>query len=141
RSVELVEAKVGPDNPGLAVYLVGLTDAELAAGHLPEARRAATRALAIVRRADAGSLRLAEALRGEGDVLPAERRYPEAAERYEDALDVAEKLRGPTSPNVMWIARAAVEALIASHRTVRAVALAERAHAIAATHGPCCLAD
>ena len=119
--------------------LLVLSQAELAAGHLPEARAAATRAVAIAR--TGGDPELAEALMREADVLTAEGRYADAVAGYERALERAERAHGPAHPMVMDILRSAVDALAASGQAARAVIFAERAHGIALSHGPWFLAE
>ena len=134
RASAILEKSLGPDNPALISVLLGLTQAELAAGHIGAARASATQTVAIARKS--GDPHLADALLRDADVLTAERRYAEAARGYEQALMLAEKAFGPEHPIVMDILGSAVESLIATGQTARALAFAERAHAIALNRGP-----
>ena len=141
RAVATVEAALGADDSALVSYLMTLTDAELAAGDVPQARLTAARTVALVRKTDADSPDLSEAIQREAAVLAQERRHREAVPRFESALSLAEKVHGPEHPIVMWILAGAVDSLAATGQAPRAVAFAERARGIASTHGPRVLAE
>src|SRR5262249_14713351 len=139
RAVAIVADELGASNPALIPKLVGLVRAELAAGHIAEARAAASRALDIARAS--GDPGLAQATREDADVRLKEGRYAQAVAGYDRALELAEKQHGPAHPDVLNILRSAVDARIATSESARAVELAQRAYDIARNRGPWRLAQ
>src|SRR5262249_52656399 len=123
RAAETVEEALGPESSELIPKLVVLAQSELAAGRLPDAEVAATRAVAIARKGDDPNL--AEALAVEADILTRGGRYAEAVAGYERALELAGRAQ------VVELRRLAVEALLATGQRARALAFAEQAHAAA----------